>query len=157
LPPRRRTWCSDRCGDAFWNNHWWSQARSAAKRRDKYRCIRCGHIAPKRPTRVRFPNETAYRAAARAWRAGRAENRLEVNHLSPALGAHGALSCVHHLENLETLCVACHKAFTSETRPRRATELNETPAKAQSGELAQLRGVPPVAPPKRVSVRRAMR
>ena len=24
LPPRRRTWCSDRCAEAFWNNHWWT-------------------------------------------------------------------------------------------------------------------------------------
>jgi hypothetical protein len=52
----------------------------------------------------------------RIWRAGRATNRLEVNHRSPALGAHGALSCIHHLENLETLCVACHKATTAAAR-----------------------------------------
>jgi hypothetical protein len=120
LPPRRRTWCSDRCGEAFWNNHWWSQARAAAKRRDKYRCRQCGHVPPKRPSRVRFPSEPAYKTAMRAWRRGKAENRVEVNHRVPALGAHGALSCIHHLDNLETLCVACHKTFTSATRPRRA-------------------------------------
>jgi DNA-directed RNA polymerase subunit RPC12/RpoP len=119
LPPRRRTWCSDRCGTAFWNNHWWSQARREAKRRDKYRCRRCGHVAPKRPARVRFPTETAYRAAMRAWRAGKPLNRLEVNHRVPALGAHRMLSCVHHLDNLETLCVNCHKETTSAMRPRR--------------------------------------
>jgi 5-methylcytosine-specific restriction endonuclease McrA len=119
LPARRRTWCSDRCGDAFWNNHWWSQARAAAKRRDKYRCTRCGHAAPKRPSRVRFPSETAYKAAMRAWRAGKAANRVEVNHRDPARGAHSTLSCIHHLENLETLCVTCHKATTSAMRPRR--------------------------------------
>ena len=49
----------------------------------------------------------------RAWRAGRPANRLEVNHRQPALGAHRTLSCVHHLENLETLCVACHRATTA--------------------------------------------
>jgi hypothetical protein len=125
LPPRRRTWCSDRCGDAFWNNHWWSQARSAAKRRDKYRCSRCGHVAPKRPSRVRFTNERAYKAAMREWRAGKPVNRLEVNHREPALGAHGTLSCVHHLENLETLCVACHRETTSAMRPRRAPSVVE--------------------------------
>jgi hypothetical protein len=52
----------------------------------------------------------------RAWRAARAENRVEVNHRRPALGAHAMLSCIHHLENLETLCVDCHKIFTSTTR-----------------------------------------
>jgi hypothetical protein len=116
LPPRRRSWCSARCGDAFWNNHWWSRARVAAKRRDKYRCSRCGHKPAPRPTRVRFPVASAYRAATRAWRAARADNHLEVNHRRPALGAHGTLSCVHHLENLETLCVACHKTTTAATR-----------------------------------------
>jgi hypothetical protein len=116
LPPRRRTWCSQRCGDAFWDNHWWSRARVAAKRRDKYRCARCGHKPPVRPSRAKHATETAYKTAMRAWRAGRAANRLEVNHRRPALGAHGALSCIHHLENLETLCVACHKAATAAMR-----------------------------------------
>lgn len=52
----------------------------------------------------------------RAWRAGRASNRLEVNHRAPALGAHRTLSCVHHLENLETLCVVCHRETTAAMR-----------------------------------------
>jgi len=116
LPARRRTWCSERCSNAFWDNHWWSRARVAAKRRDKYRCARCGHVPPKRPSRARFPVEAAYRAAMRVWRAGRAENRVEVNHREPALGAHGTLSCIHHLDNLETLCVTCHKSFTAAGR-----------------------------------------
>jgi hypothetical protein len=55
----------------------------------------------------------------RTWRAGRPANRLEVNHREPALGAHRTLSCVHHLENLETLCVACHRETTVAMRPRR--------------------------------------
>jgi hypothetical protein len=51
----------------------------------------------------------------RTWRAGKPANRLEVNHRQPALGAHRTLSCVHHLENLETLCVACHRETTAAT------------------------------------------
>jgi hypothetical protein len=123
LPPRRRTWCSERCSDAFWDNHWWSRARAAAKKRDKYRCAQCGHVPPKRPTRARFPVESAYRTAMRAWRAGRTENRVEVNHRRPALGAHGTLSCIHHLDNLETLCVLCHKAITAAARREAAREV----------------------------------
>jgi hypothetical protein len=69
---------------------------------------------------VRFPVETAYKTAMREWRKNKAENRVEVNHRSPALGAHGTLSCIHHLDNLETLCVTCHKGITSAMRPRRA-------------------------------------
>ncbi len=107
LPKRRRTWCSDRCSNAFWTNHWWSLARRAAKRRDKYKCKRCGHKPPKRNT----PE----------WRKTRKTARLEVNHISPALGKHGTLSCVHHLVNLETLCVGCHKAETSALATARAS------------------------------------
>jgi hypothetical protein len=99
----------------------------AAKKRDAYRCSRCGHVPPKRPTRARHSSEADYRAAAKRWRAGRAENRLEVNHRQPALGAHGTLSCLHHLDNLETLCVACHKTITAATRPRRAAATREVP------------------------------
>jgi 5-methylcytosine-specific restriction endonuclease McrA len=84
LPKGRRTWCRDRCATAFWKNHWWSRARRAAKRRDKYACVRCGGGRP-----------------------------IEVNHIVPCLGAHGTLSCAHHLKNLETLCVACHRAHTA--------------------------------------------
>ncbi|MBD5655337.1 MAG: hypothetical protein IAI50_09155 [Candidatus Eremiobacteraeota bacterium] len=119
-PGRRRTWCSERCATRFWTNHWWSLARSAAKRRDKYRCVRCGHALPKRPSRKAYPREAAYRTAMRLWRANRKLERLEVNHISPALGAHRTLSCVHHLANLETLCMPCHLAFTRSTTGDRA-------------------------------------
>ncbi|HEY8297920.1 MAG TPA: hypothetical protein VIG32_07860 [Candidatus Baltobacteraceae bacterium] len=105
LPPRRRTWCSDRCGTSFWKNHWWTLARRAAKRRDKYRCTRCGHALPKRG----------------CTRAQRKSGRLEVNHREPCRGAHARLSCAHHLENLETLCVPCHQEHTSAIRVARVT------------------------------------
>jgi 5-methylcytosine-specific restriction endonuclease McrA len=48
----------------------------------------------------------------RAWRAAKKTERLEVNHRIPCRGKHGTLSCDHHLENLETLCMICHKRFT---------------------------------------------
>jgi predicted nucleic acid-binding Zn ribbon protein len=116
LPPRRRTWCSDRCGDAFWANHWWSVARRMVKRRDKYRCIRCGTRAPKRPVKSSFQTQAAYLKATRTWRAEKRAARLEVNHIVPCRGKHGELSCAHHLENLETLCPACHKTHTAALR-----------------------------------------
>lgn len=112
LPKGRRTWCSDRCADGFWKNHWWSLARRAAKRRDKYRCARCGHVPVKRPSKRVPIAPSAYNAAMRAWRKARTRDRLEVNHRIPCNGRHGTLSCDHHLENLETLCVACHQEHT---------------------------------------------
>ena len=113
LPARRRIWCSDACSETFWTNHWWSLARGAAKRRDRYRCKRCGERAPIRPSRVRFPKERDYREAMRLWRAARKTGRLEVNHRVPCRGKHGTLGCEHHLENLETLCMACHRLETA--------------------------------------------
>lgn len=121
-PPRRKIWCSERCGDAFWANHWWSVARHTAKRRDRYRCRRCGTRAPKRPTRSAFTTRPKYLAAMRAWRAAKRTGRLEVNHIVPCRGQHNALSCAHHLANLETLCPACHKAHTSALPRKRATQ-----------------------------------
>jgi 5-methylcytosine-specific restriction endonuclease McrA len=87
-------------------------ARRAAKRRDKYSCVRCGHRPATRPARKAYATVAAYRAALASYRTGRKTDRLEVNHIVPALGRHTVLSCIHHLDNLETLCVACHKAFT---------------------------------------------
>jgi hypothetical protein len=133
LPPRRRTWCSERCGTAFWTNHWWTLARRAAKRRDKYRCRTCGAAAPKRPTRTAFATLAKYRAAMRAWRAAKKTQRMEVNHRIPCRGKHGAVSCDHHLDNLETLCIACHRALTLADRS------------ASSGRRSEAGGTVPVA------------
>jgi hypothetical protein len=97
LNGRRKTWCSEVCSDGFWQNHWWTMARRAAKKRDKHRCVRCG---------VRAVPRSAGRAARRA-------GRLEVNHKVQCLGRHGSLSCSHHLDNLETLCPPCHRVHTN--------------------------------------------
>jgi 5-methylcytosine-specific restriction enzyme A len=118
LPALRRSWCSDRCGDAFWANHWWSVARQSAKRRDRYRCRRCGTRAPKRPTAASYASRPKYLAAMRAWRAEKRTERMEVNHIVPCRGRHKALDCAHHLDNLETLCPPCHKEHTSALRSR---------------------------------------
>ena len=113
LVGRRRTWCSEKCANTFWKNHWWSLARRAAKVRDKYRCRQCGDAPPKRPNRRAFRTEKTYKQAMRDWRAGRKKVRLEVNHREPCLGQHGTISCAHHLENLETLCAQCHRVHTA--------------------------------------------
>jgi hypothetical protein len=76
----------------------------------------------------------------RAWRAGKPVNRLEVNHREPALGAHGTLSCIHHLENLETLCVACHRETTAATRPRRPLTEAEGVVPPKRGRVRKVSG-----------------
>lgn len=52
----------------------------------------------------------------RTWRSAKKTARMEVNHRIPCRGKHGTLSCDHHLENLETLCIACHRLHTSADR-----------------------------------------
>jgi 5-methylcytosine-specific restriction endonuclease McrA len=92
LPKGRRSWCSDRCRRTFSRNHWWPRASSAALRRDKYACVRCGE-----------------------------RRRLEVNHIEPIRGGPRTMSCLNHLDNLETLCHACHLIVTAQQfRPARA-------------------------------------
>jgi hypothetical protein len=48
----------------------------------------------------------------RSWRGAKKTQRMEVNHRVPCRGKHGTLSCDHHLDNLETLCIACHRVLT---------------------------------------------
>jgi ParB/RepB/Spo0J family partition protein len=83
LTGRQTRWCSRDCTEAYSVNHWWSYASRAAKDRDGHRCKKCG----------RGPAPTA---------------RLEVHHVVAAEGKHSTASCIHHLENLETLCRPCH-------------------------------------------------
>lgn len=87
LPFKRTRWCSDKCSKEFTRNHRWSWARKAAKRRDGYRCVRCG-----------------------------SRENLEVHHVEPCHGAHGSFSCKHHIEGLVTLCKTHHKQETDEHR-----------------------------------------
>lgn len=87
LVGRRRRWCSDQCSKIWWNNHNYSAARKCAKRRDKYRCVKCG-----------------------------SKFKLEVNHIKPCLGKHNKRGCWHHIENLETLCHDHHLEVTRQQR-----------------------------------------
>src|ERR1017187_652099 len=83
LPERCTRWCSTKCGDTYWANHGWTDARRAARARDKYACVRCG-----------------LRRAEGA--------KLEVDHITPVMGKHSLNGCWHHLDGLRTLCHECH-------------------------------------------------
>lgn len=85
LSGNRSRWCSTRCNRNFTRQHRYSWARKEAKRRDKYRCVKCG-----------------------------SRERLEVNHKTPCLGAHREFSCKHHVDKLETLCHDCHAPITKQ-------------------------------------------
>lgn len=100
LSGRRRRWCSDKCAGwlahEFAKNHEWRYARRAAKRRDRYRCVKCG-----------------------------SQSKLEVNHISPLFGSGYTPSCLHHLEGLQTLCHGCHVKETNLQRRTRAKVQNK--------------------------------
>jgi 5-methylcytosine-specific restriction endonuclease McrA len=98
LTGRRTVWCSDACSRAYWANHIWTAARGAAKKRDGHKCVTCGAPADGIGTGV----------------------ALEVNHIDPRNGAGYGTGCWNHLDNLETLCHACHvKVTNQQARERR--------------------------------------
>lgn len=96
LTSRRKKWCSSDCEDAYWVQHYWGLARTAAMRRDKYKCVKCGAHAQ------------------------------EVNHIEPLVGRGYHSGCVHHLSNLESLCQTCHKIETGLQRQVRRQLANGT-------------------------------
>lgn len=90
LPKGRSRWCSDDCSLTYYRDHIWQYARSATLRRDGHACVNgC---------------ERDYVTA------------LEVDHIVAARGAHSKHSCVHHRDNLRTLCRPCHVKRTAEQR-----------------------------------------
>lgn len=90
LTGRQRSWCSTTCQRTFEKNHVWSVARMTTRRRAKYRCETCG-----------------------------SNDRIEVNHIQPVVGAGYRLACHHHLDNLEVLCHDCHVQVTNAQRAAR--------------------------------------
>jgi hypothetical protein len=95
LTGRRRTWCSTDCQTEWEANHDWAHARLAALRRTSWACERCGVVD---------------------------HLNIEVNHREPLVGHGYNRSCAHHQDNLEPLCVPCHRAETArQVADRRAS------------------------------------
>jgi hypothetical protein len=96
LPVNRDRFCGPACKDWATDNHWFDAARTAARKRDGYACVKC-----------------------------RRTDRIEVNHIVPVLEQHKVPGCMHHLTGLETLCAgkgSCHQTETN--RQRRNGEFN---------------------------------
>lgn len=72
-------------------------------------------------------------AAVRLRRKGRRGHVLEVDHIEAAEGRHSKTDCVHHLDNLRTLCRECHRRRTAEQR--RGRRVDERPVLATQGRL----------------------
>ncbi len=98
----------DTCVARWSRNHQWGVAREAALKRDGYQCVRDD-------------------CDVGSWKF---QGLLEVNHILPRNGDSATLSCLHHLDNLETLCHDHHLGVTREQRVCRrqaAQVLTSTP------------------------------
>ena len=99
LGARRRRWCSKRCNWRWVVQHRWTEARKAARNRDR------SSANPRRNGCVREGCEST--------------DPLEVNHIVPRNGAGYGFGCWNHLENLETLCLLHHLVETRRQREER--------------------------------------
>lgn len=113
---RRRTWCSNKCSREWQRNHIWRFARSAAKRRAKYRCQRADCTAERRD--------------------------CEVNHITARDGGGYGPGCHHHLNpdkhgvgGLEVLCHAHHAEVTAAQAKARALARAKAKNKTKTKKL----------------------
>jgi hypothetical protein len=93
LPQRAGKWCTARCRIDAEQNHIYNLARDAALTRDGHRCTWPGCAV-----------EATY------------ERAIETNHIELARGRHDQPGCIHHLDNLESLCGPHHDEVTAGQR-----------------------------------------
>lgn len=97
---RRTTWkcCSVDCTKNFWKEHdksfSWSGQRLKALRRDDFTCRECENRFAYHSERFNIDFEI--------------DNKLEVDHIVPVCIGGASLD----LDNLQTLCIECHKIKT---------------------------------------------
>ena len=109
IPRGRRVWCSNECQNHVIKNHVWGEARSAALKRDGYKCVVCSATK----SRLRSYLGKLYGPDhPKAWK----EGPLEVNHIQPVNGRRRSVDCQNHQDNLETLCHDCHVSITKQQR-----------------------------------------
>ncbi len=127
---RRRVWCGDACGSAYWDAATWRGLRAKVAKRDRGICALCredcralrrAYLALPKPKR---------RAFAEAWQIPSRRRRKtwwDADHIvALAEGGDNAL------ENLRTLCLPCHKlqtkALGARLRSVRRTRASDYPA-----------------------------
>jgi len=99
---RRTDWncCSTDCTEKFWKEHdksiSWLGQRKKALRRDDFTCKRCGVRHAMHLDRYTIDFED--------------DGKLEVDHIKPVSIGGDSLD----LDNLQTLCIGCHKIKTAE-------------------------------------------
>jgi len=118
IGPRRRTWCSDRCANAYWEAATWRGLRARLGKRDRGVCALCSvDCRALRREYARLPKHKRARFAERHGVPARRRRTTwwDADHVIPI--AEGGLNS---LDNLRTLCIPCHKAQTKSLSARRA-------------------------------------
>lgn len=105
--PRRRTWCSEQCA----NRYDPYRVKLAVISRDRHICQLCGIDAREayKAWQKARPPCSCTKEEWRTWRRGKI--REEYDHILPF--SEGGATV---LENMRTLCSACHKKVTAEWR-----------------------------------------
>ena len=102
---RRTDWacCSVDCTKNFWAEHdkslTWQGQRFKALKRDNYTCQKCGN-----------KYSTIYKGLSGKEIEAEMDGKLEVDHIKPVSIGGDSLD----LDNLQTLCIDCHKIKTAE-------------------------------------------
>ena len=102
---RRTSWtcCCKECTEKFWEEHdksvSWQQQRYKALRRDNYTCQKCGN-----------KYAITYKGLSGKMLEAEEDGKLQVDHIKPIAIGGDSLD----LDNLQTLCVDCHRLKTAE-------------------------------------------
>lgn len=112
LPPRRRTFCSQNCVDNYMIRVSTSYLRNLVFKRDKGICALCGVdtklIAKKILSAKATRKDYGISEKRKVWKRKNGGGLFDVDHIVRC--EHGGGLC--GLENLRTLCIACHKSVT---------------------------------------------
>jgi 5-methylcytosine-specific restriction endonuclease McrA len=124
VPADRRCWCSQQCVDAYLVLTQPSRARQLVEARDHGICALCGLDCPAlvREMEALLPDISSvsklmgrHRISVSRWMTRRRSHLWDMDHIVPVSRGGGCCG----LDNLRTLCIACHKRVTAEMRRER--------------------------------------
>ena len=108
--PRRSTFCTEDCADAFYVKSRPDYARLRVFERDKGICGKC--------------KKDVFEGTGRRPRSRGTGDLWQADHITPVVEGGGECT----LENLRTLCTACHREETAALARRRAEARKQQPA-----------------------------
>ena len=112
LPRRKRKYCSRRCANFFFMNHFWSSAARWAIKFADWTCELC-HSVDADNASFYVRDELVCSGLA-----------LEVNHIKPLNGSERNTTCANHQLNLQVLCHKCHVEVTNQQNRERKNRVD---------------------------------